>query len=85
MSRAPRHPEEYAAFDAELSGRAVEGRLLARLFAWLAPYRGELIVSVVAVLAASLFAVLMPVVVSRVVIDGLLVADQPVRLPDLGM
>jgi len=85
VSRVPRHPDEYAAFDAELSGRAVEGRLLGRLLAWLEPYRRELVVSIFAVLAASLFAVLMPVVVSRVVIDGLLVADQPVRLPDLGM
>ena len=85
MSRQPRHPSEYAAFDAELSGRAFEGRLLARLLAWLAPYRGELLLSIAAVLAASFFAVLMPVVVSRVVIDGLLVAEQPVLAPDLGM
>ena len=85
MSRAPRDPADYAAFDAELSGRAFEGRLLGRLLHWLRPYRGQVVLSIVAVLAASFFAVLMPIVVARVVIDGMLVADQTVTLPDLGM
>ena len=83
MSGTPRDPADYAAFDAELSGRAFEGRLLGRLLHWLRPYRGMVVTSVIAVLAASYFAVLMPIVVARVVIDGMLVAEQSVALPDL--
>jgi ATP-binding cassette subfamily B protein len=85
VSRAPRSPEDYAAFEAELSGRPFEFRLLRRLFGWLGPHRGAARASLAWVAGAAVFAILMPVVISRVVIDGILVADQPVTLPDFGM
>ncbi len=83
-SREPR-PEDYAAFDAELAGRSFEFRLLRRLLGWVRPHRRDAILSGVLVIIGSLFAILMPVIIARVVIDGVLVADQPLTLPDFGM
>ncbi|HSG90698.1 MAG TPA: ABC transporter ATP-binding protein [Pseudomonadales bacterium] len=85
MSRGARPVADYAAFDAELSGRAFEFRLLRRLLGWVRPHRGAALASLAWVLVASVLAVLMPVIVSRVVIDGLLVADQDLLLPAFGM
>lgn len=83
-SQDPR-PEDYAAFDAELAGRAFELRLLRRLLGWVRPHRQAAILSAALVIVGSVFAILMPVIIARVVIDGVLVADQPVLLPDFGM
>ena len=76
---------DYGVFDAELAGKQLDMRLLGRLLGWLRPYLKVLAVSGVLVIVSSVFAILMPVVVSRVVIDGVLIGDQPVRLPDFGM
>lgn len=87
----PATPEEsetrarYAAFDAELAGRAFDARLLARLLGWLRPHWRAAVGSAVLVLATSGLAIAMPVIVTRVVIDGLLSADQPIVAPDFGM
>jgi len=76
---------DYAVFDAELAGKSFDARLLGRLTGWLAPYTGQAAWSAALVIVASVLAILLPVIVTRVVIDGLLVSDQPVRLPDFGM
>jgi ATP-binding cassette subfamily B protein len=76
---------DYGVFDAELAGKGFDGRLMRRLLVWLQPHAGDAAWSGVLVLVASVLAILMPVVITRVVIDGLLVSDQPVRLPDFGM
>jgi ATP-binding cassette subfamily B multidrug efflux pump len=76
---------DYAVFDAELAGRSFDARLLRRLLGWVRPHTPLAVASGALVLIASVLAILMPVVVTRVVIDGQLVADQPVRLPDFGM
>ncbi len=81
-SRARR---EYAVFDAELAGRPLSARVLARLLVWLRPHWVAALISGALVLAASAFAILMPVIIARVVIDGLLMDARPVTLPDLGM
>jgi ATP-binding cassette, subfamily B, multidrug efflux pump len=44
-----------------------------------------LAISGVLIVAASVLAIAMPVIISRVVIDGLLASSQPVQMPDLGM
>ncbi|TVS17662.1 MAG: ABC transporter ATP-binding protein [Gammaproteobacteria bacterium] len=89
MTAKPRpnepRPEDYAAFDAELAGRSFEFRLLRRLLGWVRPHRRDAILSGILVIIGSLFAILMPVIIARVVIDGVLVADQPLTLPDFGM
>jgi ATP-binding cassette subfamily B protein len=75
---------DYAIFDAELAGKSFNARLIARLFAWVRPHWRQAAASGLLVLVASVLAILMPVIVSRVVIDGLLKA-RPIALPDFGM
>ncbi|NJN50779.1 MAG: ABC transporter ATP-binding protein, partial [Gammaproteobacteria bacterium] len=76
---------DYSVFDAELAGKQFDARLIGRLFGWLRPHWRAAAVSGTLVVLASLLAILMPVVITRVVIDGLLMADQPILLPDFGM
>jgi len=75
----------YARFDAELAGRQFELRVVRRLLRWLRPHASQTFASIVLVIVAAFFAILMPVVIARVVIDGLLMAEQPVTLPDFGL
>ncbi|MEE9253592.1 MAG: ABC transporter ATP-binding protein, partial [Pseudomonadales bacterium] len=76
----------YTAFDAELTGKAFNLRLFARLLGWLKPYRVMMFTSVVFVVVSATLAVLMPVLTGRVVIDNILLQD-PVsaRMPDYGL
>jgi ATP-binding cassette, subfamily B, multidrug efflux pump len=76
---------DYSVFDADIAGKALDMHLLKRLLGWTRPHWRLLALSGVLVIVSSTLAILMPVVVSRVVIDGLLLADQPVALPDFGM
>jgi ATP-binding cassette subfamily B multidrug efflux pump len=76
---------DYSMFDGELAGKAFDGRLLRRLLHWLRPHWRWAAWSAVLVLVASVLAIMMPVIVTRVVIDGLLVSAQPLMLPDFGM
>ncbi|MFM7118935.1 MAG: ABC transporter transmembrane domain-containing protein, partial [Gammaproteobacteria bacterium] len=76
---------DYGVFDADIAGRSLDMALLRRLFGWLRPHRRVLLVSGVLVVFASVLAIAMPVLVSRVVIDGLLASSKPVALPDLGL
>ncbi len=76
---------DYAIFDAELAGKSFNARLIGRLFVWVRPHWRLAAISGLLVLVASVLAILMPVIVSRVVIDGLLAAPRPVMLPDFGM
>jgi ATP-binding cassette subfamily B protein len=85
MNGEPKTPRDYAVFDAELAGKSFNARLLARLLAWLRPHWRDALISGVLVLAASVLAIMMPVIVARVVIDGLLAGQHSVVLPDFGM
>ena len=76
---------DYAIFDAELAGKSFNARLIARLLVWVRPHWRQAAISGLLVLVASVLAILMPVIVSRVVIDGLLKTPRPVVLPDFGM
>jgi ATP-binding cassette, subfamily B, multidrug efflux pump len=78
-------PRDYAVFDAELAGKSFNARLIARLITWVKPHWRQAAISGALVLVASVLAILMPVIVSRVVIDGLLKAHTRVVLPDFGM
>ncbi len=80
-----RKARDYSVFDAELAGRRFDGRIMLRLVRWLHPHWREALASGLLVLVASVLAIMMPVVITRVVIDGLLIADQPMLLPDFGM
>ncbi len=81
-----RVPErDHAMFDAELSGAVLNFQLLTRILTWLVPYKLRLWASAALVLAASFAAVLMEVVISRVLVDYIIVGDTDSPMPDLGL
>lgn len=73
------------AFDADFSGRIVDFRLLGRLLGWLAPERNRLLLSTTLVLITALMQVMLPVMLSVVVIDHLLMDTTQAGIPDFGL
>ncbi len=78
-------PRDHAMFDAELSGKALNLKLLRRLLRWIRPYRATVWVSSILILIASALQVLLPVVISLVVIDHLIMGATDHATPDMGM
>jgi ATP-binding cassette subfamily B protein len=76
---------DHGAFEAELSGRGFDLRLTLRLLSWLGRHRGRLALAALCILGMSVGAVLMPVVTTRVIIDGILFPSSGVAAPDFGM
>ena len=76
---------DYGMFDAELSGNVLNMQLLGRIWRWLKPYKLSLLLSSVLVLIASFFAVLLEVIISRVLVDYVIVGEANSNMPDLGM
>ena len=76
---------DYAMFDADLSGKALNLSLLRRLLQWLKPYRVTFALSGLLVLVSSTLQVLLPVVVSIVVIDRIIQGETAGQTPDFGM
>ena len=76
---------DHSLFDAELSGAVLNMHLLGRLVRWLRPYRFKLILSTVLVLIASYAAVVMEVLISRVLVDYIIVGKADSPMPDMGM
>jgi len=72
-------------FDAELSGAVLNMHLLGRLVRWLKPYRFRIILSTVLVLVASYAAVVMEILISRVLVDYIIVGESESPMPDMGM
>lgn len=72
-------------FDADLSGRMLDLTLLRRLLRWLAPERGRYLVSGALVLLQALGQVMLPVLLSIVVIDHVLLGEANPRIPDFGL
>ena len=65
--------------------KALNMQLLGRTLGWLVPHRRRATLSVVLVLLASLLAVMLPVVITRVVIDGIILNEPKLTMPDFGM
>ena len=76
---------DHSMFDAELSGAVLNMHLLGRLMQWLRPYRAGLLVSTVLVLIASYAAVVMEIIISRVLVDYIIIGESESVMPDLGM
>jgi ATP-binding cassette subfamily B protein len=76
---------DHSIFEAELAGRAFDGRLVWRLVRYLRPYRGRMLATALCVIASSALAVLLPVVTTRVLIDGVLARRAAIEAPDFGM
>lgn len=81
--KSTRH--DHSMFEAELSGNVLNLHLLGRILHWLKPYRLGLFASGILVLAASVLAVLMEIVISLVLVDYIIVGTEDSNMPDLGM
>lgn len=86
MSEAGQARErDHAMFDAELSGAVLNLHLFGRILRWMKPYRWTLFVSAILVLITSTAAVVMEIVISRVLVDYIIVGSTDSNMPDLGM
>ena len=84
-NNVPSNSRDHSLFDAELSGAVLNMHLLGRLVRWLRPYRFKLILSTVLVLVASYAAVVMEILISRVLVDYIIVGETESPMPDMGM
>ena len=82
----PPHPirRDHSVFDDEMEMRGFDFSLLLRLMGWMRPYRRMGFLALFFVLLAASAAVLAPVVVSRVVVDGILLPASNEGAPDFG-
>lgn len=82
-----RKPEklDHAIFDADLHGQNVNMQLLRRLLEWVKPHRNLGLFSLALVGLASILAVLLPVIITRIVIDNIILSNTSLVLPDFGM
>ncbi len=76
---------DHSIFDADIHGQSLNLVYLRRILGWVKPHRKLAIISILLVLVASLLAVLLPVVITRVVIDGVIMGAPNALLPDFGM
>jgi ATP-binding cassette subfamily B multidrug efflux pump len=86
-SASPR--KQQSTFDAELSGNVLNMALLGRVMGWLVPYKLRLFGSAILILLASCVAVMMEIIISRVLVDYIIVGEADAggqnNMPDLGM
>ncbi len=73
------------AFEDAIAGQRVDLGLLRRLLGWLVPERRGLALSGLLVLVTAFFQVILPVILSVVVIDHLLLGEVSPAAPDLGL
>jgi len=73
------------AFEDAIAGQRVDLGLLRRLLGWLVPERRALAASGLLVLVTALFQVVLPVILSVVVIDHMLLGEVSPAAPDLGL
>lgn len=76
--------KDYSIFEDDIDTRRFDLHLIWRLTKWIAPYRGRMFAALALVLLAASAAVLAPVVVSRVVVDGILLPASGTHAPDFG-
>ena len=76
---------DHSIFDADIEGQAMNMRYLQRIFGWVRPHRNVALGSIALVLLAATLAVLLPVIISRVIIDGVILGEPDALLPDFGL
>ena len=76
---------DHSVFEADIEGQAMNLQYLKRIAGWVKPHKRTAIASIVLVLFASALAVLLPVLLSRVVIDGIVMSTPNALLPDFGL
>jgi len=82
---AEEEPLDHSIFEADIEGQAMNMQYLRRILGWVRPHRRLAAGSILLVLGASTLAILLPVLVSRVVIDGVIMGEPNALLPDFGM
>lgn len=75
---------DYSVFEDDIETTGVDFALLGRLFSWMRPYRRQGFMAIGLVLLSASAAVLAPVVISRVVVDGILLPESGTAAPDFG-
>lgn len=85
LALPPQPPRNHAMFDAELTGQALNLKLVRRLLGWLRPYRVTVALSSLLILVSSALQVLLPVVISVVVVDHIIMGSPGHITPDMGM
>ena len=75
---------DYSVFGDDIETTGVDFALLKRLFSWMKPYRTQGFIAIGLVLLSASAAVLAPVVISRVVVDGILLPESGTTAPDFG-
>ena len=76
---------DHSVFEADIEGQAMNLQYLKRIAGWVKPHKKAAIVSIILVLFASALAVLLPVLLSRVVVDGILMDTPNALIPDFGL
>ena len=76
---------DHSIFEADIEGQAMNLQYLKRIAGWVKPHKQAAIASIVLVLFASVLAVLLPVLLSRVVVDEILMDAPNALLPDFGL
>ena len=75
---------DYSIFEDDIETTGFDFSLLGRLMSWMKPYRLQGFIAIVLVLFSASAAVLAPVVISRVVVDGILLPSSGTPAPDFG-
>ncbi|MEJ1970555.1 MAG: ABC transporter ATP-binding protein [Rhizomicrobium sp.] len=82
IDSAPRRPK--GAFDDDVYGKSLDVSQVSRLLHWMKPYRLQAWSSLVLVLLSAVASIMAPTVMSRVLVDGIVLNHQGPALADLG-
>jgi len=82
LNSAPAPRRMKGAFDDDVYGKSLDVGQVRRLMHWMKPYRGQAFASLVLVLLAAVASIMGPMVINRVLVDGIM---QPVHAsPEIG-
>ena len=76
---------DHSIFDADIHGQAMNFQYLKRIMAWVKPHALLVCTSILLVVLASLLAVFLPVIITRVAIDTIILDTPDALMPDFGM
>jgi len=76
---------DHSIFDADIHGQAMNLQYLKRILAWVKPHTLLVSSSILLVVLASLMAVFLPVIITRVAIDTVILGTPDAIMPDFGM
>ena len=76
---------DHSIFDADIHGQNMNLVYLGRIFSWVRNHKKVGLLSILYITLASVIAVLLPVIIGRVVIDGIIMGNPKALLPDFGM